>query len=327
MKQNNTTMKRLSYLSAALFAIMLAACSSEDDLTPKVDTSNEYATYIMANKDRTPTDSLIYEWLTEYNTYIVYNFRDNDIKWQWSGKMNISYTPYDPESESDMNLLMKHLNLVKTAFFDNYETDFLRQSLPYKLFFVKSLKGSGFDSFGEASYTALSNSQDAILIAYLQPNGRAYSQATMESEMSGIFGGFFYDKLDVKPLKFLNSRVPVNYDLVTTPADPKVEAELAIKPDFANQEHDANVCGYVKAYLPTHVRVPTEVQDFTDYLWFITQNKGSWIRQRTQFYKRLAQRGSYFIEFYQEVLGQDLIAQQNRKFPNDPVTIDDFKWQ
>ena len=83
---------------------------------------------------------------------------------------------------------------------------------------------------------------------------------------------------------------------MTTPDDPKIEEELKIKPDFTNSYHDANVCGFVKAYLPTRVKEPTEKEDFTDYLWFITQNKGSWIRQRTQFYKRLAQRGSYFIE-------------------------------
>ncbi|MBR1469618.1 MAG: hypothetical protein IJ605_05870 [Prevotella sp.] len=319
-------MKKILFSSLAVLALMLNGCG-EDDLVPQVDTSNEYEKYIIENKDRTPADSTIYEWYRQYNTYFIYHFRDEDIKWQWAGKMMLDYSAFDPEKESDMKALVRHLNLIKQSFLEKYDESFLRKCLPYKIFLIKNLQQFAGGSLSWAYYPCISNGQDAMMVAYLQSNGRAYSTATMESEMSNVFGKFFYSKLDVKPVKFINSRVKVNYTLVTTPQDPNIEAELAIKPDFSNAQHYANVCGFVKAYLPTFVKEPTEEEDFADYLWFITQNRGSWIRQRTQFYKRLAQRGTYFIEFYKEQMGQDLIESQNNRFPEDPVSIDDFKFQ
>ena len=309
-----------------LLSLMLTGCG-EEELTPQVDTSNEYEEFILANRTRTSTDSLIYEWYKKYNTYFIYSFRDADIKWQWAGKMMLEYTAYDPEREKDMEMLKKHLMLIKESLLDNYDEEFLRECLPYKIFLIKTLDAFGISSLSWDTYPSLTNNQDAMMIAYLQSNGRAYSKAVLESDLTNIFGAFFYDKLDVKPLKFISSRVAVKYELVTVPQDPKIEEELSIKPSFSNAHHSANVCGFVKGYGPTVVKEPTQQQDFTDYLWFITQNKGSWIRQRTQFYKRLAKRGSYFIEFYRDEMGKNLIEEQNKKFPADPVRIEDFEYQ
>ena len=319
-------MKKILFSSIAILTLTLSSCG-EDEITPKVDTSNEYEAYILENRTRTSADSLIYEWFKQYNTYFIYQFRDEDIKWQWAGKLMLEYTVYDPGRENDMNMLMRHLALVKQSFLDQYDENFLRSCLPYKIFLTRNLRGWGFSSLNWEDYACLSNSQDAIMIAYLQASGRAYSATILESELSNVFGNFFYSKLDVKPVKFINSKVRVKYGLVTVPEDPRIEEELKNKPSFSNSYHEANVCGFVKAYLPTRVQAPSEEQDFTDFLWFITQNRGSWIRQRTQFYKRLAQRGTYFIEFYKEQMKQDLIETQNKKFPNDCVTLDDFKFQ
>lgn len=315
-------MKKILFSSLAILALMLNGCG-EDELVSQVDTSNEYEQFIVENKDRSKADSTIYEWYKKYNTYFIYHFRDKDIRWQWAGKMSLEYTPFDPTREKDMEMLLKHLNLIKQSFLDKYEEEFLAQNLPYKIFLLKDLQTKR-TSLSYSYVAAATNSQDAIMVAYLQSTGRAYSAPVLESELSNLFGAFFYQRLDVKPVKFISSRVRVKYTLVTVPEDPEIEAEFAVKPDFDNEYHQANVCGFVKAYLPTLVQAPDEVQDFTDFLWFITQNRGSWIRLRTQFYKRLAQRGRYFIDFYREQLNQDLIELQRKKYPNDPVNYEDF---
>lgn len=315
-------MKKIFLTAVALATLLLAGCS-EDELTPQVDTTSAYEKYIVENATRTPADSLIYEWFKQYNTAFVYHIDDKDIRWLWSSKFSLIYTPFDPEREKDMEMLLKHLKLIKQSFLDKYEEGFLRQNLPYKIFLLKDLQ-TAQTSLKYNYVAAATNNQDAMIIAYLQSTGRAYSAPVLESELSNLFGAFFYQRLPVKPMKFINSRVRVKYTLVTVPEDPAIEEELKIKPDFENEDHEANVCGFVKGYLPTHVQAPGEQQDFTDFLWFITQNRGSWIRQRTQFYKRLAQRGRYFIDFYREQLNQDLIELQNKKFPNDRVTYEDF---
>lgn len=314
--------KILSYMLVGA-ALLCLGCNGEDDLTPQVDTSSIYEKYIVENATRSSADSTIYEWYKKYNTAFIYNFTDDDIRWMWASKLAIRYTPFDIE-RTDM--ILKQLNLIKTSFLDKYDEDFLRKNLPYKVFLVKDLQ-SMEGSLSYSYVSAMTNNQDAILVAYLQSTGRAYSASTLETDLGNCFGMFFYNRLEVKPTKFINSRVKLNYNLVTTPQDPNIEEELKIRPNFSNTDHYAMVCGFVKAYLPTHVKEPTEVQDFTDYLTFITQNKGSYIRQRTQFYKRVAKRGTYFIEYYRDALGQDLIAMQNAKFPDDPVTMADFNFQ
>ena len=323
--ERNDVMKKILSTSIALMAILFAGCG-EDELTPQVETTSNYEKYIVENATRTSADSLIYEWFKEYKTAFVYNIDDKDIRWLWSSKFRVEYTPFDPGREKDMEMLKKHLLLIKQSFLDKYDEEFLRECLPYKIFLIKDLQTTQ-TSLTYSYAAAATNDQDAMMIAYLQSNGRAYSAAVLESELGNIFGMFFYPRLAVKPIKFINSRVKVKYELVTVPQDPNIEEEQKIKPDFPNAQHNANVCGFVKAYLPTLVKEPTEAQDFTDFLWFVTQNKGSWIRQRTQFYKRLAKRGSYFIEFYRDEMGKNLIEEQNKKFPADPVTIEDFEYQ
>ena len=315
-------MKKIFLASIVFVAVLFVGCG-EDELTPQVDTSSAYEKYIVENATRTSADSLIYEWFKLYNTAFVYHIDDKDIRWLWSSKFNLEYRAYDPEREKDMEMLLKHLKLVKQSFLDKYEEDFLRQNLPYKIFLLKDLQTKQ-SSLKYNYVAAATNNQDAMMIAYLQSSGRAYSVSALESELTNLFGTFFYQRLPVKPMKFINSRVKVKYTLVTVPEDPAIEEELKIKPDFDNEDHEANVCGFVKGYLPTHVKAPDEQQDFTDFLWFITQNGGDWIRERTQFYKRLAQRGRYFIDFYREQLNQDLIETQNKKFPSNKVTYEDF---
>ena len=100
-----------------------------------------------------------------------------------------------------------------------------------------------------------------------------------------------------------------------------------VTPVFENENHEANVCGYIIAYLPTHVQEPTEAQDYADYLTFLTKRPGSEIRQITNFYWRVAYRATLFMEFYKEAFGEDLIAIQNAAFPDDKVTLEDFNYE
>jgi hypothetical protein len=125
----------------------------------------------------------------------------------------------------------------------------------------------------------------------------------------------------------LETRPTLTASLVTVPKDAQMKADLKVKPDFENLYHEANVCGYILAYLPSRVQAPTEAQDYADYLTFLTKRPGSEIRQITNFYWRVAYRATLFMEFYKEAFGEDLIAIQNAAFPDDKVTLEDFNYE
>lgn len=325
-----TNMKyRLRSGSLCACALLLFAACSEDELTPQIDTTPEYEELLKVDENSSEADKTIYEWYKKYNTAFLYKFSKKDFSWLWTGTFNRAYTPFDANSEEDMAMLDKQLSYIKSKLLDAYDEETLRNCLPYKVFLVKELRNTANASSTLSSswVVALSNGQDAMMVGYLKKNGAAFTASNFETELGAIFGNFFFAKLPVKPTKFLEARPALLANLVTLPQDAQMKADLKIKPDFDNDDHSANVCGYVKGYLPTHVQAPTEAQDYSDYLTFLTKTPGSEIRKITSFYWRVAWRASLFMEFYESAYGESLIAIQNANYPDDKVTVEDFNYE
>lgn len=314
--------KIMIYLLSGL--LLLTGCSDEE-LMPQLDTTPEYEKILAVDENASQADKTIYEWYKKYNTAFLYKFDDKDVHWLWSGTFVCYYEPWNVESEEDMAMLEEQLAVIETNLLSKYSEETLRQSLPYKVFLMKELR-SRDSSLSSAWTTALSNGQDAMLVGYMQKNGSPFANSKFDSELGNIFNTFFFNSLSKRPDKFFESRIPVKYSLLTCPEDPAIEEEQKIKPDFDNPDHVANVCGYIVGYLSARTRLPNEIQDYADYLTFLTKNPGSEIRKITGFYWRIAWRATLFIEYCMEANGEDLIAVQNAAFPDDKVTMDDFKY-
>lgn len=321
-------MKKIAIYTLLCGTLLFSGCATEDDITPNVDTTPEYEELLKVTESSSEIDKIIYEWYQKYNTAFLYKFDDKDFKWLWTNKFANAYTKFDTSNEDDMAMLEKQLNYIQTKLLNAYDEEFLKTSLPYKVFLVKELRStSNASSTSSSSWVvALLNGQDAMAIGYLKKGGSAFTASNFESELGSIFGSFFYDKLPFKPTEFVNSRVALKLNMVTWPSDAQIDAERKIKPDFTNANHDANVCGYIKGHSTANLYGPTEAQDYADYLTFLTKNPGSEIRKITNFYWRVAYRSTLFMKFYQEAFGEDLIAKQNAAFPDDKVTLEDFNY-
>lgn len=321
-------MKKFTIYALLSGALLFGGCATEDDIIPNVDTTPEYEELLKVTDESSEIDKTIYEWYQKYNTAFLYKFEDNDFSWLWTSKFNNAYTKFDPSSEEDMAMLEKQLNYIQTKLLNAYDEEFLKESLPYKVFLVKELRSTSNASSTLSSswVVALLNGQDAMAIGYLKKGGSAFTASNFESELGSIFGSFFYDKLPFKPTEFVDSRVELKLNMVTWPSDAAIDAERSIKPDFENSNHDANVCGYIKGHSTANLYGPTEAQDYADYLTFLTKTPGSEIRQITGFYWRVAYRSTLFMKFYQAAYGEDLIAMQNAAFPDDKVTLEDFNY-
>ena len=322
-------MKKFAIYTLLSGALLFGGCATEDDIVPNVDTTPEYEELLKVTDESSEIDKTIYEWYQKYNTAFLYKFEDKDFRWLWTSKFNNAYTKFDPSSEEDMAMLEKQLNYIQTKLLDAYDEEFLKSSLPYKVFLVKELRSTSNASSTSSStwIVALLNGQDAMAVGYLQKTGKPFTASKFESELGSIFGSFFYDNLPFKPTEFVASRVALTLNMVTWPSDPEIDAELSIKPDFENTlNHEANVCGYIKGHSTGNLYGPTEAQDYADYLTFLTKTPGSEIRKITGFYWRVAYRATLFREFYLEAFGEDLIDMQNAAFPDDKVTLEDFNY-
>lgn len=320
-------MKKLIIYSLLGMAFTLGACS-EEALEPAIDIKPEYEKALELNDQSIHADSLIWNWYKAYDCATLYSFSSQDFSWLWAGKFTNGYTPFDKSKPEDREALNELTDIIAEKFLSKYGADFLKRNLPYKIFLVKELSNT-YKSPAESNklVPALSNNQDAMFISWLDKDGDAYSASKLETEITNVFGTFFYERLTEKPEKFIATRPNLLANLVTIPKDEQMKKDLKKKPDFENDQHNANVCGYIKAYLTTKVKAPDEAQDYSDYFSFITGNPGSEIRKITQFYWRVAMRGTLFIEYYKKVNGEDLIATQNAAFPNDKVTMEDFAYE
>lgn len=317
-------MKKLVYIGWIVLVGVFAACS-EEDIVPTVDTTPEYAAQLKANAGKSQADSMIYQWYKKFGMAVLYDFSDADITWLWAGKFRNSYSKFDLYNAEDVENLHQLVSYIEEGFLKLYDEDFLKENLPYKMFLVKELhKTSNAES---DLIAATSNGQEAFIIGCERRKGKPFFKSQYEKELGNIFGTYFYDNLPAKPEKFLSSRVECKFRLVTWPVDKSIADEMKTKPDWKNDQHSANVCGYVKGYGSTGVFQPTEAQDYTDFLTFITKNKGSYIRQHTSYYWRLAKRSVLFIKFFKEVQKRDLIAEQNAHFPDDQVKLSDFDYK
>lgn len=320
-------MKKLALYTLLSGALLFSGCATEEDITPNIDTTPEYEELLKVTESSSEIDKTIYEWYQKYNTAFLYKFEDNDFSWLWTSKFNRTYVKFDPSNEEDMAMLEKQLNYIKTKLLDMYDEETLKNALPYKVFLVKELRSTANATSSSSStwVLAVSNGQDAMMIGYLKKTS-PFSASNFETELGSVFGGFFFNKMPIKPTKFMETRPVLIAKLVTLPKDAQMKADLKVKPDFENENHDANVCGYIIGYLPTHVQEPTEAQDYADYLTFLTKRPGSEIRKITNFYWRVAYRATLFMEFYKEAFGEDLIVTQNAAFPDDKVTLEDFNY-
>lgn len=329
-------MKKILYsILFASLSFSLTSCNDEDELTPKIDTSMEYEAQLRENASKSETDAKIWEWYQKYGTAFIFEFEDKDFKWNWASTFTNAYTPYDRNSPEDMEQLAQSVKKIEDGFLANYTEDFLKRNLPFRIFLVKTLRSSSSttSTLSSSWVNCATNKQDAMIIGDSSKTGK-FTQANYTTNLATVFLEFFYDKLPVEPTKFIESKTEVKYKLVTTPNDPKIDAEISETENLYADDvemahrgwHAANVCGYVKGYGMTGVTAPTDSQDFADFLNFVTERPGSEIRRLAQHYWRLAWRATLFIDYYARYMDEDLIATQNAKFPDDPVKMADFAY-
>lgn len=313
-------MKRIIFF---LWLPLFFACS-EDDLTPQVDVTPEYEEQLKENASKSETDAKLYEWYQKYNTAFLYDFTEADFRWMWSSEYTKAYVAFDKDSEEDMALLADFVVKIEEQFLANYDEEFLQKNLPYKIFLVRDLWNS--ISTSGTRQVALSNELNAMVFGCMTSATSAFSASKVNSETTSVFATFWYDKIEIKPEKFIAAQPVLKYSLLSWPVDPEVEADLAVKPDWDNEYHRANVCGYIRSYDMTGVKEPSDAQDYADYLNFLSHSTRTEIYKITSFYWRVAWRATLFMEYYLEVYGEDLIATQNANCPDDPVTMADFAY-
>lgn len=335
-------MKKIILSVLALAGLLCGAC--EDDITPSVNIDPEYGYLTELGPNSIHADTVISEWFQKYECAVLYKFEEKDFRWTWAEKTNNYYVPLDITKQEDSLALETMLAYIYKYMIEGNDEQTVRKTIPYKFFLVKELHSSLSET---SSYiSTFYNGQDAVYVGYMGSESEPYDEATLGSALASVYMSLIYNALDPKPKDFINSREACGSDLIVMPENEAIEDELEWDsvPEFVPRDeygevtvnpdlyyHEANVLGYIKSYSKTGtgapMYIPDEATDYSDYRSFITNQPGSYIRERTQYYWRIAKRATLLIEYCAESLGEDLIATQNANFPDDPVTMEDFAYE
>lgn len=335
-------MKKVIFSVLALAGLLCGAC--EDDITPSINIESEYAYLTELGPNSTHADSVISEWFQKYECAVLYNFEEKDFRWTWADKLENYYVPLDVAKQEDSLALETMLSYIYKYMIEGKDEASLRETLPYKFFLVKELHSS-LSETSDCLSTLYNSGQNTIFVGYMSSETEAYDEATLGMDLSSVYMSLVYNALDPKPTDFMDSRetcgtsgLIVLMDNEAIEGEPEWDSipEFVPRDEYGEVEltleyyHEANVLGYIKSYGKTGgsapMYIPDEATDYGDYRSFITNQPGSYIRERTQYYWRIAKRATLLIEYCAETQGEDLIAIQNANFPDDPVTMEDFAY-
>lgn len=330
---------------------MLFAACGEKDITPSVNNESEYNYLLELTPNSTPVDRTIAEWFKKYDCAVLYKFEEKDFRWLWSERINYYYEPieFNSEEDEDYKALENMVGYIEKYLITGKAESVLKKTLPYKIFLTKEMHQRDYK---ESAYlNSIYNGQDAILLGYMQSEEKPFDEISFAANLNAVYMSLVYNALEPKPKEFVESREKCDVigknEWITMPSNPAIEDEPEwdpeVYPDFLNPDengqiptnpdsyyHNANVLGYIYSYGATPgsapLYAPDEATDYSDYYSFITNQSGSYIRARTQYYWRIAKRASLLIEYCKNK-GEDLIAIQNASVPNDPVRLEDFAYE
>lgn len=333
--------QRLIYYLLGLCSLCFSACSEE--ITPSVDVTPEYGHLLQLTKESCHADTIICDWYKKYNCAVVYEFEDQDISWLWTSKLSNYYEKLDISIKEDSIILETMIKYIKDQMIDPNDDAVLKKALPYRIFITKEFHEKSDKT--SAYVNSMYNGQDALIIGYLKSATAPFDEATFSANLNALYSKLVYNGLNPKPTDFTQSREACSSNLIILPENDAIENEpewntypdfIPINPStgkpalYDQYYHQANVLGYVTSYgkkagqAPTYI--PDEATDYGDYLSFITKQPGTYIRQRTQYYWRMAKRAGLLIKYHKETQNEDLIATQNANFPDDKVTLEDFDY-
>ncbi|MDY4044187.1 MAG: hypothetical protein SOY65_10360 [Marinifilaceae bacterium] len=139
----------------ALLMLLLLACSEDKELGNIPDLELDY----VLPQGGSPADDRIVEYYNKYGSYILYKFTERDFEWTQIANSTLSGTYI--YSAADPNYVGNMLDLLEEIWFGFYPDDFLRKTIPYKVFLTATLDWMAF-GFPISRYSRSGENQIAI---------------------------------------------------------------------------------------------------------------------------------------------------------------------
>ncbi len=291
-----------------LWGILGIACSEEEI---KPDLSLEEPQYVLPKGEEGSLEALIYDTWERYGTYVLYDFKEEDLRRTWTGR----YTNwYAPVKSGNKDKVKKMLEFVRTSILENYTDDFVRANLDYRIFMVDSLCSQS--TYNARRLVNVSTREHGIVVSNCGEKMDMLTDAdwmAIRNEVQNVFTQGFYGAAPVKPVEFNASRENGKW-IDKWLADPEGE--------YTAQQYPFLLLGFVKGRETNgnpSMMFPTEDQDFADYITVLTASPKQELVNLFSRFPRIKERGLILVSYLDNVLKMGVVATQNKNCPEDKI--------
>lgn len=300
---------KCNILISCLLAFMVFACS--DDLT--VDESLAETGYDLPQGEPGSLEALIYDIYERYGTYVLYDFEEEDIRTEWTGRW---YNRYSSVPEGSEQYIRQTVEFIQTELLDGYTDDFVRRNLVYRIFLVDSLYENSYSD----DLINVIDREHGWVIGNVGPRMAEWTDEdwnTLKTELTSQFTLGFYEAASIKPTQFLALR----YTSLTMD---HLEDPLG---EYEDQRYTTYMVGYIRGSVvgsnETWLR-PDEDQDFADYITFLTTTPATELMHVLDRFEAVRERAKVLVPYLDTNLGLGVVATQNKNCPDDPIAEDYF---
>lgn len=164
-----------------IVATIFCSCSKEDDITAELDP----AKFEVKDSDN-PLEHYIYEYYTKYNSFILFEYKDSDYKWNMTH--NSDYVVTLPKKE----LFNDGLEYAKKVFLEVYPEDFIAKYFPYKLLMAENITNFDYNTGMDVEMMAASG-MSCIAIGGIKDGVADYTDEQIIDAKAQINGKFWSD--------------------------------------------------------------------------------------------------------------------------------------
>lgn len=140
-----------------LLSVFVYSCAEDKEIGEIIPLTADH----VLPQGKSPADDRIVELHEKYNSYFLYEFTKQDFEWTLISNSTLKgtylYTLGDPVYAGDM------LDLLNEIWFQFYPEDFLRKTIPYRVFLTSTLD---WTAFGDPIPQYCRNGNNQIAINY-----------------------------------------------------------------------------------------------------------------------------------------------------------------
>lgn len=271
--------------------------------------------------------ALVRHFYDEYGTYVLSDFTPLEMSYIFTSADLVTYTPIE-EGFEEYAITM--LTYMEETLIGTFGSEFLRSSLPTRIFLTKTLGTSGTE-------TMMPRGNDYIL-GYIGDNQTTSILSAFTGSLFQSFLTNLYTKSDTQPTTFFSLRAVEPGGRMGAWTDDPLQQFPNDNAAIGDIDYDTYYTYFLHGFInPVFAMpdllpgwsmggIPTLAEDFADFVTFLITRPASYIdlvMQRDDL-PLLRERVLVMVDYLENVFELDVIAVQNGNQPDDKLPADYF---